>query len=58
MSKLLKVIDIFTILMLAKVSGKYSYVKPHPNVPFKYRVCYVKDISIKLSFKKKNSGCT
>ena len=53
MSKLLKVIDIFTALMLVKVSGNYSYIKAHPNVLFKYIVCYVKYISIKLSFFKK-----
>ena len=52
MSKLLKVIDIFTALMLVKVSGNYSYIKAHPNVLFKYIVCHVKYISIKLSFLK------
>ena len=49
----MKVIDIFTALMLVKVSGNYSYIKAHPNVLFKYIVCYIKYISIKLSFLKK-----
>lgn len=51
--KLLKAMDMVTILMLVKVSWRYTYVKTHQSVPLKYTVCYVKYMSIKLFFFQK-----